>query len=611
MALTSSGCCDWKNMSAILSSHEVSPTHIKAYMQWKELEVRLRTENTIDAANQRVVKQEVEHWRQVLERLIGLVRVHAVQNLAFRGSSDKLFMPNNGNFLQFVEYLGSFDPVMKEHIRRIKSDEIHVHYAGKNIQNEIIGLLTKKVRDEILSEAKNAKYFSIIIDCTPDVSHVEQMTFVIRFVSLCLAQEERVVNVAVHEHFLQYEVPSNTTGAGMTNLIVKKIEEMGLVLTNLRGQGYDNGSNMKGKHNGVQKKILDLNPRAFYVPCTAHSLNLVVNDAAHSCTEAVKFFGVVQAVYVFFSASTHRWKVLMNNVSGLTVKPLSETRWSSRVNAVRVLRYQIGEVYDALVSIIEDTTLTGVTGAQTRADAQGIAFQLRCFKFVVSVVVWYNILYEVNFANKLLQSQSLDMSEAVTQLNKTIQYLVNYRSDDSFLKTLEEVEGLAKDLEIDPTFPAVTQVRARTKKRMFQYEAADDQISDPRESFKCQFFFVVLDAAINSMEERFTLLNSHHTLFGFLSCIGGDYQSDTLLAKCRSLEKALTDDSDKDIDALRLFEEIKCLQHRIQERKHQSSCLNLSVLINCAVYCQICLWLCASCLLSQYLLQQENPASQN
>ena len=41
------------------------------------------------------------------------------------------------------------------------------------------------------------------------------------------------------------------------------LETFGLEIENIRGQGYDNGSNMRGKHRGLQKRILELNPRAF------------------------------------------------------------------------------------------------------------------------------------------------------------------------------------------------------------------------------------------------------------------------------------------------------------------------------------------------------------
>ena len=57
---------------------------------------------------------------------------------------------------------------------------------------------------------------------------------------------------------------------------------------------------------GYWKKIINL----FYIPCMAHSLNLSGVSAAESCVNAVSFFGFVEKLYVFFSASTHRWNRL-------------------------------------------------------------------------------------------------------------------------------------------------------------------------------------------------------------------------------------------------------------------------------------------------------------
>jgi len=36
---------------------------------------------------------------------------------------------------------------------------------------------------------------------------------------------------------------------------------------------------MSGMYNGLQKIIQDIEPSAAYVNCSAHNLNLVVNDA--------------------------------------------------------------------------------------------------------------------------------------------------------------------------------------------------------------------------------------------------------------------------------------------------------------------------------------------
>ncbi|KAF2886949.1 hypothetical protein ILUMI_19224 [Ignelater luminosus] len=42
---------------------------------------------------------------------------------------------------------------------------------------------------------------------------------------------------------------------------------------------------MRGKHVELQKRVLNVNPRTMFVPCAAHFLNLVVNDAAKLSNE--------------------------------------------------------------------------------------------------------------------------------------------------------------------------------------------------------------------------------------------------------------------------------------------------------------------------------------
>ena len=94
--------------------------------------------------------------------------------------------------------------------------------------------------------------------------------------------------------------------------------------------------------------------------CSAHTLNLVVNDAAKCCLEATAFFDLVLRVYVLFTASTRLWEVLNRHVSNLTVKPLSETRWESRIDALKPLRYQLDDIYSTMLwqRFADDTNLT-------------------------------------------------------------------------------------------------------------------------------------------------------------------------------------------------------------------------------------------------------------
>lgn len=81
---------------------------------------------------------------------------------------------------------------------------------------------------------------------------------------------------------------------------MNELNIIGLDISNLRGQGYDNGFNMKGKHQDVQKRFLDVNSRSFYTPCACHSLNLVLSDMANCCSKSTSFFRVVKRIYRIF-----------------------------------------------------------------------------------------------------------------------------------------------------------------------------------------------------------------------------------------------------------------------------------------------------------------------
>lgn len=308
---------DWSNISAVLKHHKGSPEHTNTMIKWRELDLRLSRGQTLDHIQMTVLEAERKRWRDVLTRLISITQSLAERNLAFRGSSDKLFQPDNGNFLKEVELLAKVDPVMDSHLSKIEDGETHAHYLGEGIQNELIQVVSDKVLEAIVSQVRESKYFFIIVDCTPDISHQEQMSIILRSVALKGKPE-------IKEHFLGFVNVEETTGLNLFNAILATLNDLKIPFEDCRGQSYDHGANMKGKHQGVQARLLKINPRAVFIPCGAHTLNLVIADAAKSSKDAVGFFGHVQKLFTFFSAGTQRWSVLKKHVN-ITLKSWSDT----------------------------------------------------------------------------------------------------------------------------------------------------------------------------------------------------------------------------------------------------------------------------------------------
>ncbi|CAH2220451.1 zinc finger MYM-type 1-like [Pelobates cultripes] len=252
---------------------------------------------------------------------------------------------NKGNFLELVELLSNYDPILKEHFMRLKhavaSGKRMTSYFSPKIQNKLICLLGNHVKDKIVADIKKAKYFGILFDSTPDVSHTNQMCEVIRYVNI------EGDHVEVKESFLGIFPVAEKTAAELTKNILQHLEEDGLDISLCRGQGYDNAATMAWIHGGVQAKIKEINPKALFMPCANHSLNLCGVHSFGSVATFVTFFGTLERVYSFFSVSIHRWELLMENL-GVTVKRLSQTGWSAHYDAVKPVRANFEKLTSAL-----------------------------------------------------------------------------------------------------------------------------------------------------------------------------------------------------------------------------------------------------------------------
>lgn len=407
------GFCDWSHTTVRLREHENSHSHRDAVCQMMN---RKQTSSRIDSKLAESYNSESKYWFEVLKRVVAVTKFLASRGMPFFGQNETIGSIHNGNFLGCLELISEFDPFLAKHLEtRGNPGSGHTSYLSSTIIDEFITLMGNKVSSNIISEIKSAKYFSIIVDSTTDISHTDQLTFVIRYV----CQDNEPV-----ERFLQFIPIHSHSSQHLEETVTNYIQSIGLNILDCRGQSYDNASNMAGKYNGLQARIKALNPYAEFVPCSAHSLNLVIVKSVESNGKILDFFTFLQELYNYFSSSTHRWllfneKIKENKKESLTLKSRSATRWCANAAATKALRQNYKQISKIVLDIAENMNESPVS----RSEAKALYKKLQKLETAVFAVTWDVILQRADCVSKILQNPSLNLSQVPEHFSSLINFI--------------------------------------------------------------------------------------------------------------------------------------------------------------------------------------------
>ena len=230
-----------------IPAHENSKSHRQCYLHWKNQERALKSSKSVNSMLEKDMNDQIQKWREILRRVQDVLKFLGKRGLPLRGHSEKIGDPHNGNFLGIIELLSTYDPVLQDHVRKISDSQkagkrLQAHYLSNRIQDEFIQICGRRIRESILLELKSSRYYSFMVDGTPDVSCQEQATFVFRYVLL----EDGAYQIK--ERFYTFVDDNGKTGTEIAELILKVLADNDVPLSLCRGQGYDNAANMSGEH---------------------------------------------------------------------------------------------------------------------------------------------------------------------------------------------------------------------------------------------------------------------------------------------------------------------------------------------------------------------------
>lgn len=289
----------------------------------------------------------------------------------------------------------------------------------------------------------------------------------------------------------------------MAGVVLSTIESFNLNICNLRGQSYDNASNMSGIYSGLQAKIKAVSPLAQFVPCSAHSLNLVGINAASSCKNAVMFFDLLQKLYTFFSVSTYRWDILKSSV-----KSLSDTRWSARDDACKSLNNNWKLIINALENLKNDKSQKPAT----RCEANGILQKLLSLETAFMSILWGHLLERFNLSSKRLQSVDMDLVKVAEIYQSLIFYVIDLRTDSEY----EHYKKLAIEKCGIEDF-ASTMKRTKKRKKFIDDGPATD--GSNAIDFKVTTYLAILDRIQAELIKRKNAYDELNKKYQFLFCI--------------------------------------------------------------------------------------------
>ncbi|KAK1410977.1 hypothetical protein QVD17_37520 [Tagetes erecta] len=493
------GFCDWTKKGAIREHvGGVRSLHYKAVQKCDDL---MKPKQSIHEAFNKLSKEEMVANRARLSGSVQSVRFCLENTCPFRAHDESENSRSPGMFLAVLKLISANNPdVGKYTLGNAKKNN---KLTSPTTQKEIIECFAKEVTKIICEEIKG-DVFGLLVDESSDVSLKEQMAVVVRYVDKLGVVKESFIGI-VHV--------TNTNSSTLKEAILSLLANNQLSIDQVRGQGYDGASNMRGKFNGLKSLILRDNPSAHYIHCFAHQLQLVIVAVAKKHEGVKTFYEYLSMVVNTVSASCKRKDMLreakkervekeilkgeLKTGKGLnqevSLARAGDTRWGSHHRTIISLLKLFPEVVTVLRYVKEDGDCS-----QKRSNAKGILSYFQEFECVFYLHLMDKVLGLTNILSKHLQQKSQDLLEAAKLINGTKSALNDLRQN-GFELMLEKVKS----------FCEMNDIRVLDMMESYGNPRNRKNVLTNRHHFEVDIFNEVLDMQIQEFGNRFNEVSTN------------------------------------------------------------------------------------------------------
>ena len=231
-----------------------------------------------------------------------------------------------------------------------------------------------------------------------------------------------------------------------------------------------------------------LSPKAVYIHCYAHRLNLALESSCTKIVACQKMIKTAQNLYAYVEGSAKQHH-LFHHIQGpsiqIALKELCATRWHHRFRSLKAIK----KTFSSLLTFfsIQNEEVT----ASCSIKASALFSEIKNISFVFHLELLYNCFKCTNHLSELLQTEDLDIMQVQTLFMCAVKTLTKMKSDEAYLEFFDIVMKIVSSNSIE----------AETKHGNKRGRRHSIEMSK-NDEFKVKYL-TIIDTLIGELEFRF------------------------------------------------------------------------------------------------------------